>query len=58
MCEIFAPDCWAMGKSSPMLPSRTVNFPVAIVATAALGLLSVVAIRMMWLGIYAAFWID
>jgi len=38
--------------------SREVNFPVAIVATTALGLLSVVAIRMMWLGIYAMFWID
>lgn len=41
-----------------MPPSREVNFPVAIMATAALGLLSVVAIRMMWFGIYAMFWID
>jgi hypothetical protein len=45
-------------KSSPMPPSRDVNFPVAILATAALGLLSVVAIRMMWLGVYVAFRID
>jgi hypothetical protein len=46
------------GKSSPMPVSRDANLPVAVMATAALGLLSVVAIRMMWLGIYAAFWID
>jgi hypothetical protein len=41
-----------------MPPSRDVNFPAAIMATVALGLLSVLAIRMMWLGIYAAFWIE
>lgn len=48
----------AMGKSSPMPLSRDVNVPIAIMATATLGLLSVAAIRMMWLGIYAAFGID
>jgi len=41
-----------------MPPNRDINFPVAITATVALGLLSVVAIRMMWLGVYVAFWID
>ena len=41
-----------------MPPNHDVNFPVAIVATVALALLSVLAIRMIWLGIYAAFWID
>jgi hypothetical protein len=45
-------------KSGPMPQNQDVNFPVAIVATVALGFLSVLAIRMMWLGIYAAFWID
>jgi hypothetical protein len=58
MRETIDIDYWAMGKSSPMQPSRDINFPVAIMATVALALLSVVAIRMMWLGIYAAFWID
>ncbi|GAA0327150.1 hypothetical protein GCM10009087_41760 [Sphingomonas oligophenolica] len=41
-----------------MPPDRDVNFPVAIVATVTLGLLSLVAIRMIWLGIYAAFSIE
>lgn len=45
-------------KSGPMPTNHDVNFPVAIIATVALALLSVVAIRMMWLGLYAAFWID
>jgi hypothetical protein len=45
-------------EANPMPPSRDVNFPVAIAATIALGLLSVVAIRMMWLGIYVAFGAD
>ncbi len=45
-------------ESTPMPPNRDVNFSVAILATVALCLLSVIAIRIMWLGIYAAFWAD